>query len=651
MNRSIRLLRIILPIVFVAFLAILGFSFSRTARQERGVVPPVTSTMREGDSPLLEAFEFEDTQTIGGRVVSRIRAKRTLGFTSGWYTLEQVHLTVYRENGQAYELSAPRAQFHAETKEAKADGGVTITSTDGIAIETAAIDFDGSRLVNRIPVKFRADQWSGRAGAVDLNVSTEHLRLFDHVDATRAAPGEPPIVIAADEADFDRLASEGVFRGNLVVDRAGDRLTTEALTARVDPAKKILTGFEGCCGVEFAVAPGSAVTAGRGVGATTVRGERFFTDVGPAGEVRALFIQSGSTPATAVMTGPPQRTIHAGQFRVAFAQGGVSEVEATGSARIDEAGPEPRSIAGAKIIASFDTVLKRPTSAMVDGNLEYRDRRNRATAQRGTFDFIADRAVLTAVPGVLPALETDTSKLIAERIEMSPKAGVLKAEGSVRGTFRSHPARPAAEGSGIFPQAKAPVYVNADALLLVQKEESAHFTGNVRAWQEKNTLLARELKIEKGGETTTASGKVRALLYNAREGGQGGPVNASAATLVAHRGQRRMELDTEVRIEDQGRVLNAGHAVFQFDAQQQLEQVDATGGVELNELATKRRGLGTQLVYRVPRKTMILEGNPATVTDPRGTVKGERFMFDLARNSVEVIGGTESTYRPEGGNE
>ncbi|HEY0590874.1 MAG TPA: LPS export ABC transporter periplasmic protein LptC, partial [Thermoanaerobaculia bacterium] len=192
MNRSIRILRIVLPILFVAFLAVLAVNFSKSARQERKVTDPVTSAIRKGDSPLLEAFEFDYEHTVGSRVVSRIRARKTMGFTSGWYTLEQIQLTVFRENGQAYELAAPRAQFHMESTRAKAEGGVRISSIDGLLIETAAIDFDGSRLVNRIPVRFEADQWSGRAGAVDLNVSTEHLRLFERVQARRAAPGEPP---------------------------------------------------------------------------------------------------------------------------------------------------------------------------------------------------------------------------------------------------------------------------------------------------------------------------------------------------------------------------------------------------------------------------------------------------------------------------
>jgi lipopolysaccharide export system protein LptA len=104
-------------------------------------------------------------------------------------------------------------------------------------------------------------------------------------------------------------------------------------------------------------------------------------------------------------------------------------------------------------------------------------------------------------------------------------------------------------------------------------------------------------------------------------------------------------------MEDQGRVLTTAHATFRFDAQQQLEQVEAKGDVVVDEQATGRHGVGARLVYSVPKKTMVLEGSPATVSDKKGTVKGKEIVFDLARNRVDVIGGTESTYKPEGADE
>ena len=58
-----------------------------------------------------------------------------------------------------------------------------VTSSDGVEIVTAEIRYDGARLTNDIPVQFRIDRWNGKAGALDLDVQGETLRLHKNVDA------------------------------------------------------------------------------------------------------------------------------------------------------------------------------------------------------------------------------------------------------------------------------------------------------------------------------------------------------------------------------------------------------------------------------------------------------------------------------------
>ncbi|MFN2441264.1 MAG: LptA/OstA family protein [Thermoanaerobaculia bacterium] len=655
MVRSVRIFRILLPILFLGFLVVLAVNYTRGDRQDRGVSEAVTSTIREDDSPQLVAYAFDDVQTIGGRVVSQIRAQRTIGFASGWYTLEDVWLTIYQENGGSYQLRAPQAQFHHATKEARADGGVRVTSSDGTEIITESIAFDGNRLVNRVPVRFVADNWRGRAGGVDFNLGSERLDLTDSVEATmQSVPPAPPITVRADNASFDRSGNEAAFRGSVEIDRAGDTLRTETITARIDQEKKVLTGLEGCCGVEFGLGSGSAVAGGAAVGDTVVNGERFFTEIGPEGVVRALFIEGGEGSATARMAGPPRRSLRGGRFRVVFAGKGISELEAAGSALLEEQGPTLRTISASKLVTYFDAARSRPTSARGEGSVEFRDARNRATAQRATFDFIADKLVLASVPGALPSIASDTQTLTAQEIRVTPGTGVLEAEGFVKARFEPASRETGGmEQTGIFPASTSPVYVNADRLILQQQSGAGRFTGNVRAWQDQNLLLSKEMRIEDQGETLVATGGVRAVLYNA-ERESSVPIKASASTLTARRGERKAILEDKVRIEDEGRVLTAGKAVFLFDTTQKLERVEASEGVTIAESATRRSGAGEQLVYSIPKRTIQLEGSPASVEDPQGTVKGSEIVFDLERNKVDVLRGegqTEATYIPRDGNQ
>src|SRR5256885_10816190 len=129
MQRTVRTLRIALPILFLAFIAVIVVNWRRNVTtHDKAASQPVHIT-RPGEKAGAEAIHFEDTQTVGGRVVSRIRAKRLVAYTSSWNTLEDVQMTIYRPNGLTYELICPQAQFNSETKHADAKGGVTVTSS------------------------------------------------------------------------------------------------------------------------------------------------------------------------------------------------------------------------------------------------------------------------------------------------------------------------------------------------------------------------------------------------------------------------------------------------------------------------------------------------------------------------------------------
>ena len=70
MQRTVRILRLALPIAFAAFVLLIVVSWNRSrGAGERQQVVAVTSTQRPKDVAQAEAITFEDTQTIGGRVV------------------------------------------------------------------------------------------------------------------------------------------------------------------------------------------------------------------------------------------------------------------------------------------------------------------------------------------------------------------------------------------------------------------------------------------------------------------------------------------------------------------------------------------------------------------------------------------------------
>lgn len=650
MTKTVRVLRVALPIAFVAFVAVLVLSWNRSGtRRNDGDADPVTSTQRPEDKPQAEAIKFEDVQTIGGRVVSRIRATRVVGFESGWSTLEGVHLTIYRANGQTYELSCPQAQYNSDTKEADVKGGVKLTSSDGMEVQTAEMHFDGTRLTNRIPVQFRVDRWRGNGGALDLDVPGETLKLFQKVTATMEPeqPAEPPLVINAEEALFRRTENDVTFSKDVVGTRAADRMSADRVIGRFTTDRKRLLGLEGHQAVEIIMA--AAVNSGEDLGGRKrITGDRFFTEFTAAGDVLAINVVGESGPARALLDGPPRREIEASSFRVAVANRAVSEMKGEGQVVMVETGPARREVRVDTATISFDPVRHRASTGFFEGNFKYRDPKTQASSIRAHYDITNDQIVLTASPGFDPTVVSDGQTLKAKQIEFSPKSGVAKATGSVVAELVSK-GGVSAESTNLFPAGK-PVFVNSDLLVMRQIEKTAAFSGNVRAWQDRNTLFANELTVQGTGQTLTARGNVRTVLYNTGTEVRRVPLRSKSDQLLARRAERDVELSGSVTIEDESRTMSGEKATLYFDAQRKIERIEASEKVVLVEKTANRKGTGDKVIYQLKQKMAYLHGSPATATDPQGSLSGQQIVFDLARNRVQVLsptGETQGTFKQQ----
>ena len=301
MQRTIRFLRVALPIVFFGFILLIAVSWNRVkSNKDRSATVPVSTTIRPNDKPQIESKTFEDTQTIAGRIAARIRARRVVAFQSGWNTLEDVQLTIFRPTGLTYELVCPQAQFNSTTKEADAKGGVKVTSSDGVEITTAEIHFDGNRLTNHIPVEFTIDRWKGHAGALDLDVQSEQLRLFEKFDATMqpATPTDEALNLNAREGVFRRQQNSVDFNNDVVMTRSNDRLMARHVVGRFTADRKTLVALEGEGNVDITMADDQS-----GSGRKEITCERFWSEMAN-GQISAIDADSHPQQAHAVIEGP-----------------------------------------------------------------------------------------------------------------------------------------------------------------------------------------------------------------------------------------------------------------------------------------------------------------------------------------------------------
>ncbi|HYC60171.1 MAG TPA: LptA/OstA family protein [Thermoanaerobaculia bacterium] len=660
MQRTVRALRIALPILFVAFIAVLYVSWDRSRTpQRRTPAQPVTSTQRPLDDPQAEGRAFRDVQTIGGRVVSEIVATRVVSFKSGWTTLEGVTLTLYRQNGLTYVIACPSAEFNSTTKEAEAKGGVRVTSSDGIEIRTAEIRYDGVRLSNDIPVEFRVDRWNGNAGALDLDVPGETLRLHKNVTATMtaASPAEEPMTLRGAESLFKRRDNTVEFKDKVEMDRGVDNLRADFMIGRFTQDRKQLIGVEGNGNVVIVmsakVAPGEDFG-----GRKEITADAFNTEVGPDGRISAINAISQANMVHAILDGPPKRDMVARAVRIAIANRSVSEIKANSQVVMKELGAEPRQINTESMTVRFDAVTRRARSAYLEGAFRYQDPKNTATAFRANYDIAGDKIVLTTDPGWQATVVADGQTLKAKQIEFSPRAQTAHAWGSVIAQLVSKGKAgggPSADATNLFPSGK-PVFVNADDLVMRQAQKVAQFTGNVKAWQDSNTMLSDELQVVGNGEQLIARGNVRTLLYNttaetakAAEARKT-PMQSTSEQLIARRNERRIELLGKVTLRDETRTLKSEKATLFLDEARKIQRMEAETNVTVVEAATGRKGAGNKVIYQVDKKMIYMFGKPATITDKTGDLAGEQIVFDLTRDRVHILspeGQTKGTYKQE----
>ena len=652
MQRTIiRILKVVLPIAIVGFVVYLAFIFKSSVVRPSNPTETETSTQRPGDKSVAKSDKFRDVQTIGGRVVMEIVAEKVVAYESRWTTLEGVRMTIYRANGLTYQLACPNAEFNSDTKESNAKGGVKVVSSDGVEISTAEIHFDGNRLTNDIPVQFKIDRWNGNAGALDLDVGGETLRLHKQVTATMvpAQPNEVPMTLQGAESLFHRRDNTVTFNNAVQMTRGPESMRADFVIGRFTQDRRSLIGLDGNGHVHIVMSGNTAPGEDLG-GRKEIFCDAFNTEVGPDGQIAAINARGDAAPAHAILDGPPKRDLVARAFRIALANRAVSEMKADVQVVMKEIGPVPREIHSEHVTVSFNPATHRANTAYLEGAFHYSDPKTTASAFRANYDIAGDKILLTTDPGWQATVVAEGHTLKARQIEFSPHAQTARATGAVIAELASKGKNVSADATSLFPAGK-PVFVNADDLIMRQANRVALFTGNVRAWQDTNTILANELQVQGNGETITAKGNVRTLLYNTGDPKRTTPVESRSEQLVARRNDRRIDLAGGVTINDAPRTLKSDKAAFFFDENRKIQRIEADNNVNVADTSTNRKGSGDKAIYHVDKKMIYVNGTPATMTDPSGSIAGQQIVFDLTRNRVQIVspGETKGTYKHSGG--
>ncbi|MGA8087034.1 MAG: hypothetical protein WCA10_06995 [Terracidiphilus sp.] len=294
----------------------------------------------------------------------------------------------------------------------------------------------------------------------------------------------------------------------------------------------------------------------------------------------------------------------------------------------------------------------------------------RATAGHADYDSAGQWLHLTDGPGV-----TDGGlELSSEKLNVSQESGDAVAQGNVKATWAGEApgTRRDKGGTGSLNAnfgAQGPTHVVAARAELKHSTGAATFRGNVRLWQQGNSVTAPVIELDRTkqtlvAETTSARSPVQVVMVSttAAVPGAGDSQRQKEPSVISVRGgdlkYSSAERKAVMRAGVTGRVISStteattysneleltllppGNHAGKDGAAAQVDRMTSTGRVEIS--SGGRRGTGEQLVYTGDTGNYVLTGTaaaPPKLTDPaHGTVTGQALIFNSRDDSVSIEG-------------
>jgi lipopolysaccharide export system protein LptA len=637
-----------MAMILVIVVAMVIVAVQRVRRMSRPVAGVGAEQMEDGgDDPIRGIYTgFKYVETVAGQLVFALDSVKTLGKTSGWHEIEGVRLQLFTKGVEGPLLTAEAARFNVDTRDASLVGPVHVEFPDGAMLntESARFEADTRRLIAESKVLFTNGESIGQAGNAAYSLDGNRLELADGV-VVRAEDGlslRAPRVVYLRDTAFVRFP-EGCRIG-----RYGSAIEAPSglveLQQNDGPPNRV--EFEG--GV-------TARLVGVSEDSTTdIWTERLVAERDGTGNWQVEAKTDGPW-IELVMHGTDQfleRVVKTQLIRAVVAQDGILNLRAERGVCLREVGfeGEPRRAEAESARVWFedgqptDTELREQVAIFAEG-----------VVARGDRARMSSRAGITMLHGDptgpgRATLVSDRGRLSCDQVQMFDREGRTEARGDVQGELEQVSLLGVGSDFGDGSE-KSPVHFAAGVLEVRDRGETFHLKDNSRLWQGQRLLLADEVAYRQSEETVDASGHVRTTMP-AREIDATAPADADvmvvARSLHFNRREQRASYVGNVRYSDPAHTLSANELVIFFDDDDQVTAVEATGSVEMVDLATGRRMTGMNARRDVNEQTVHVTGSPVQLTDASGSMlSGSSLTWDQASGRVTMAGGTETIYYPE----
>ncbi len=662
--RAIR--RLLLVALVLVVVGVVGLYLFGRAGRER-LAPAETEPAEEGgaaEDVTLIGEDFDYTFTEGKRPLFRIRGESIRADRQGTLFLDGVALTLYDEEGHAYQVQSREASFNREQNEGRLRGQVLLRGPNGLELHTPVLQLrdKGRLLLSTRPVQLRyGGAYTARASRLRIHLPEEVYVLFGNV-VVESVPGQPePVLLRAHQVLYERgrrlvRADKDVF-----FRRGVEEVRAERLSAYLDQDERSLVFLRAMWRLS-----GSSRSRRAGGEPTALRfsGNDLAVLMQPGGAAASQVELTGQRREPAVVETMSAdgvvRTLTTPRLAGQLEQGVLSQAEAGESVAMTEKGgrpPRARSARGRRAEARFRADGQLSVLTLSE-QVRFTDPEVEAQGDRAVLDLDQGRGEFFGAP---VRAESDRGKMSGPHLVYTRDEGLLHADGGVRAVLEE------AESAGLagspLGEGEGPVWVESREAFWRETPESFLFRGDVRAWRGKNLLRAAEVRGDQGGERRlAASGGVKTLWVpdeetaaaarprprpkaSAAEGAAAGeeaprgPIEVTAQELLYREQARRLDYSGGVRVEQQGRTLRCRALEVELGQEGEAERMTCTGGARLEDPAAGRTVEGERALYHLDERRIEMFGEPVAVRDRDGNrIQGRRLDYFVDDGRVEVRG-------------
>ena len=345
--------------------------------------------------------------------------------------------------------------------------------------------------------------------------------------------------------------------------------------------------------------------------------------------------------------------IQSDRFQADFAANDqISQVRGAPNAIVNFAGQNGQSTSR-EVIAKFAPTKRGSPLQWVEQNGDFRYTEGQRKASADHARYSPKDQILTANGS--PRFEDSASGLSvsADTLRFHRNSNSVDAEANVKATY----AQRKAQSDGALLSSDDPIHVTSSRATATTAGHAV-FTGDARLWQGASIIEGANIEFDRNAGTVIAfAGPARPVQVNFTQADASGkqlPITMTAGKLVYNDAQRRALFSAPVRAVGQDVSMSARQMEVLLRPRSQsakadggvLDQIIASGNVQLEQRNPSRRGAGDKLTYFAGPSKFVLSsagGQTASIFDAEhGEIQADSLTFFSHDDTVQVGSGEKT---------